>query len=59
MMPNMTDIAFRPDYQLYAGKPCLDEDAVRCRGCIEKRILSIGETVNWNARGDSPHWGKR
>ena len=59
MMPNVTDVAYRADYQLYAGKPCLNENSVRCRGCLERRISSIGETINWNARGDSPHWRKR
>ncbi len=59
MMPNVTDAAYRPDYQLYAGKPCLDENAACCRGCLERRIASIGESVNWNARGDSPHWRAR
>ena len=59
MMPNVTDAAYRADYQLYAGKPCLDENAACCRGCLERRIASIGETVNWNRRGDSPHWRAR
>ncbi len=59
IMPNVTDKAYRADYQLYAGKPCLGEDSELCRGCIERRIASVGETVNWNARGDSPHWRKR
>jgi len=59
VMPNVTDVAYRADYQLYAGKPCLNENSTLCRGCLERRIAAIGETVNWNVRGDSPHWGKR
>ena len=59
IMPNVTDVAYRADYQLYAGKPCLNENSTLCRGCLERRIAAIGETVNWNGRGDSPHWGKR
>ena len=59
IMPNVTDVSHRADYQLYAGKPCLNENSTLCRGCLERRIASIGETVNWNVRGDSPHWGKR
>ena len=59
VMPNVTDIAYRADYQLYAGKPCLNENSSSCRGCLERRIAAIGETINWNRRGDSPHWGKR
>lgn len=59
IMPNVTDTAFRADYKLYAGKPCLDENAAMCRGCLERKISAIGETINWNARGDSPHWKER
>ena len=59
IMPNVTDTAYRADYQLYAGKPCLNENSTLCRGCLERRIAAIGETINWNVRGDSPHWGKR
>ena len=59
MMPNITDAAHRADYQLYPGKPCLGENATLCRGCVEERIKSIGEEVNWGVRGDSPHFFKR
>ena len=59
IMPNVTDIRFRSDYQLYEGKPCLGENPVLCKGCIERRITSIGETAVLNGRGDSPRWEKR
>ena len=55
IMPNVTDKQYRADYRLYAGKPCLDENASVCRACLERRISSIGEEVLWNKRGDSPH----
>ncbi len=59
VMPNVTDTRYRGDYRLYADKPCLDENSALCRGCLERRIAGIGETVNWNARGDSPRWHRR
>lgn len=59
MMPNVTDTEYRRRYQLYAGKPCLDENATLCRGCLERRLAAIGETVNYGQRGDSPHYLKR
>jgi len=59
VMPNVTDVRFRSDYRLYEGKPCLDENSDVCRNCLERRIAAIGETINWNGRGDSPHWKKR
>ncbi|MBQ6137205.1 MAG: [Kiritimatiellae bacterium] len=59
IMPNVTETRYRSDYQLYAGKPCLNENSGLCRGCLERRVGAIGETILWNRRGDSPHWGKR
>ena len=59
VMPNVTDTRYRAAYQLYADKPCLNENSALCRGCLERRIAAIGETVNWNRRGDSPHWERR
>jgi biotin synthase len=55
IMPNVTDTSFRRGYQLYDNKPCLDENAGECRGCLETRITSIGETVGYDDWGDSPH----
>ena len=59
VMPNVTDTQYRADYQLYTGKPCIGEASDLCRGCMARRIKSIGEEPLWNARGDSPHWRKR
>ena len=59
MMPNVTDVAYRRQYQLYAGKPCLDENAGQCRHCLEHRLAAIGEQVNYGARGDSAHFRAR
>ena len=44
IMPNVTATRYRADYLLYAGKPCLDENASVCRNCLERRIASIGES---------------
>ena len=59
IMPNVTETRYRADYQLYAGKPCLNENSALCRGCLERRIAAIGETILWNRRGDSLHWRRR
>ena len=59
IMPNITETRYRADYQLYAGKPCLDENASICRSCLERRIAAVGETILWRRRGDSPHWHRR
>lgn len=59
IMPNLTDTKYRDAYQLYEGKPCLDENASMCRFCLEGRITSVGETIGYGEHGDSPHYIKR
>ncbi|MDD4310109.1 MAG: [FeFe] hydrogenase H-cluster radical SAM maturase HydE [Candidatus Cloacimonetes bacterium] len=56
LMPNITDTKFREGYQLYDGKPCLDENANMCQGCLSRRIASIGETIGFDQWGDSKHF---
>lgn len=56
LMPNLTDVSYREGYQLYDGKPCLDENASQCQDCLENRIKSIGETIGYAEWGDSRHW---
>jgi biotin synthase len=58
IMPNITDPKYRGNYQLYNGKPCLDENASLCRDCLENRVRSIGETIGYDQWGDSPHYRK-
>ncbi len=59
IMPNITDTQYRTSYQLYDNKPCLDENATMCRGCLERRIANIGETIGYAQWGDSPHYARR
>lgn len=59
IMPNITDVKYRSAYQLYDGKPCLDENASLCRNCLERRISAIGETIGYRQWGDSPHFAGR
>lgn len=59
IMPNVTETGYRPKYQLYDNKPCLDENSSMCRGCLNSRIKGIGETVGFKEWGDSPHYHKR
>lgn len=56
IMPNITDTKYRADCRLYEDKPCLDENAARCRQCLGARIASIGETIGFDDWGDSPHF---
>jgi biotin synthase len=59
IMPNITDPKYRSEYQLYDNKPCLNENAVICRDCLESRIQAIGEKIGYNEWGDSPHHNKK
>jgi biotin synthase len=59
IMPNMTPVCYRDSYRLYDNKPCMNESSDECRGCLESRILSIGETIGYNQWGDSPHFQKK
>ncbi len=59
IMPNITDPKYRGNYQLYNGKPCLDENASLCRDCLDNRVRGIGETIGYDEWGDSPHFRKK
>lgn len=59
LMPNVTDVRFRTGYQLYLGKPGLDENKDEFRNNLEKRIHDIGEELIIGERGDSPHYKGR
>lgn len=58
-MPNLTPVQARGKYQLYDGKPCLDEGRDECKGCLLGRVHSIGREVALNQWGDSPHHRRR
>jgi biotin synthase len=58
-MPNLTPREVRKNYQLYDGKPCIDEASAECRGCLERRVVSSGRRVGWNSWGDSRRYGRR
>ncbi len=59
LMPNVTDTQYRRAYQLYAGKPNLDENAAAARTALEQSLRAIGEQINYGHRGDSPHFFNR
>ncbi|MCU0665607.1 MAG: [FeFe] hydrogenase H-cluster radical SAM maturase HydE [Candidatus Omnitrophica bacterium] len=45
LMPNITDAKYRKLYQIYPDKICISEDALRCRGCVEKMARALGRTI--------------
>lgn len=59
VMPNLSPLKYRPGYQLYDNKPCIDDEPTQCAGCLERRITSRGRRVGWNLSGSSRKWLKR
>lgn len=59
IMPNVTDPRHRRAYQLYDGKPSLDENSTQSRIGLEKRIGGIGESIGYGMWGNSPRFDKR
>ena len=59
LMPIITIPEHRAKYLLYDNKPCVDDNADKCKDCLTRRVMSIGDTVGWKQNGDSKHYGKR
>lgn len=52
VMPNLSPVKNRKQYELYDNKICTGEEAAECRGCMGKRAASVGyELVT--ERGDA------
>ena len=51
IMPNLSPVDVREKYKLYDNKICTGEEAAECRGCIDRRITSIGYHIV-SKRGD-------
>lgn len=59
IMPLLTPTNVRKEYQLYDGKPCIDEFANDCFECIQLRIESTGRHIAFNVYGDSKHFSRK
>ncbi len=59
LMPIVTPGHRRRAYQLYEGKPWVDEDSRASAGCTPGRAARIGRPVALNRWGDAPHAGSR
>lgn len=52
VMPNLSPVKHRKQYELYDNKICTGEEAAECRGCLTRRVQSVGYRLV-NVRGDS------
>ncbi|MFZ0301257.1 MAG: [FeFe] hydrogenase H-cluster radical SAM maturase HydE [Terracidiphilus sp.] len=41
VMPNLTPVKYRPLYQIYPAKACIEETATDCNQCLRGQILSL------------------
>lgn len=53
VMPNLSPVKNRKQYDLYDNKICTGEEAAECRGCLARRVESVGYRLV-NERGDYP-----
>lgn len=51
VMPNVNETVYRKKYELYPDKICVNEDADKCRSCIEEKIKAIGRTISASKGG--------
>lgn len=42
VMPNLSPVKNRKQYDLYDNKICTGEEAAECRGCLGRRVSSVG-----------------
>lgn len=42
VMPNLSPVKNRKQYDLYDNKICTGEEAAECRGCLAQRVASVG-----------------
>lgn len=59
IMPNITPAKYKENYLIYDNKPCISENANQCTNCLNLRIKSIGEEIQYSHWGDSKHYAKR
>lgn len=52
LMPNLSPVGVRKKYELYDNKICTGEESAQCRGCLERRVQSVGYRIVTD-RGDS------
>lgn len=46
VMPNITNVKYRPKYEIYPGKICQNDTPDKCRNCIGRKIESIGRIIS-------------
>lgn len=58
VMPNLSPVSVRKKYALYDDKICTGEESAQCKGCLSRRMESIGYKIVCD-RGDIKKLEKR
>ncbi len=45
VMPNLSPVSVRKDYELYDNKICTGEESAQCKDCLSRRMNSIGYEI--------------
>ncbi|KAL9658652.1 hypothetical protein ABK040_006188 [Willaertia magna] len=56
VMPIITPTKYRVDYQLYQGKPCIDDTKEECKQCLTDRVKWSGKQLTLDDWGDPIHY---
>ncbi len=59
LMPITTIEKHRAKYQLYDDKPCIDDNADKCKKCLAGRVGTVGDEIMYGEWGDSPHYSRK
>jgi len=54
VMPILTPKKYRVDYQLYEGKPCVDDTEEECKNCLATRIKYAGKDLRLDGTWGDP-----
>lgn len=52
IMPNVTDLSVKGNYNLYDGKPGVHDDAGATKNQLEKNLENMGIPIGWDSLGD-------
>ena len=58
-MPNLTLPHYKKDYNLYQGKPFVEDSPQECQENLFKIIQGLGQEVGYHLWGDSLHFKAR
>jgi biotin synthase len=59
MMPNITPLRYKENYQLYNNKPGTGDDALQGKEVMERDIREAGDEIGYGEWGDPGHFVKK